>query len=1249
MRFKKTMSAILAATLASSVFATVGAVTASADKAATVDDIDAADFSTYTTYDGNDLGAVYTPAATTFKVWAPTSQNVKLRLYSQGSGAVEGVTIEVDQSENAHKGEKLEEGTKLLGEYPMELDKTTGVWSVKVEGDCKNQYYTYYVENAKNPNGMEVVDIYAKAAGVNGNRGMVVDLDSTDPAGWDSDARQLVDNPTMAQVWEVHVKDFSYDPESGVSEANRGKYLAFTELETTLNNAGDVKTCMNYLKDLGINYVQINPMYDYASVNEATGDDTKFNWGYDPKNYNVPEGSYSSNPYDGNVRINEMKQMIQALHSAGIGVIMDVVYNHTFDSETSWFNLTVPKYYYRYKADGSWSNGSGCGNDTASEREMFKKYMVDSVTYWAEEYHIDGFRFDLMGLHDCDTMDAVRESLDKIDTRIIMYGEGWDMTTATDAKNWAGNKTVLCNQKKVKKVSDRIGFFNDDVRDALKGKAFDDLVSPGFVSGVAVNAGFVYESMMGHHTQNWITQVPGQNVVYSCCHDNQTLWDRLVASDFTAGAAKERYDERREVFVKGNKLAGAIEMTSHGIPFILAGEEFARTKYGDHNSYESSPEINKLDWSRTVEYADIVSYYKGFIQIRNAFPGFTDATHASSDAVVKLEAPAGVVAFDQPNVVDASGNTWSNVIAYFNGSREEAQTVTLPATLAAAGVQGASGDVDGDGSVTSADALTILRNSLELDELTDAQKKSADLDGDGKITSNDALTALRISLGLDSAPVPSGDGDIEFSVIADDQTAGITEIRTVSGTVTIPPCSALILVPKSEYDRVKLQSTAPEQNAELIVRHVDKSTGEEFFRTTLKGVEGQAYTTSQAYDNALEYDLDSIDGAASGKLAKGTTIVTYNYVPYPGGIGTLVVKYVDAEGKSVGGTVKSKARAGDKYTTEPKTIAWYTLTDTPENAEGEYINGEIEVVYTYSKIIKSTEPVESTIHVQLADGADFVPYIYIWEIYDPDKQNMNGTNAGWPGAEMKDADGDGWYEATFQNGGGYNCILNDKNLQTADMFASGDIWVTAHGAANNVTVSTEDPNGDSTPKGTVVVKHVDASGKEITQSKLTGAVGSDYKAEPLSTKRYTLDETKLPENAEGQFSEENIEVVYTYTENEASDVIVHVKADTFTPYIWFWDDNGNVVDGPQAKWPGDKMTDADGDGWFEYTIKTFDTYSWIINDGGTNQTGDHKDEVGDVWIVATSATDKGITVYKEKPADEEPTPLPQDPVEDAPI
>lgn len=1022
MRLKKVLAVALSAALLTSALCSVGSVTASAE--------DTGDYSTYATYSGNDLGATYTKDATTFKLWAPTSTKVTVKLYATGSDSEEGA------------------GESAIDEKEMTFDKETGVWSVKVDGDLKNTYYTYFVVNELNPDGVEVCDIYAKAAGVNGNRAMVVDLDSTDPEGWENDSFARVSEPTDATVWEIHIKDFSYDPESGVSDANRGKYMAFTELETTLRNAGDVKTCMNYLKDLGINYVQINPMYDFGSVDEA-GDDTQFNWGYDPKNYNVPEGSYSSNPYDGNVRINEMKQMIQALHENGIGVIMDVVYNHTYASEDSWFNLTVPGYYYRQTATGAWSNGSGCGNDTASEREMFKNFMVDSVTYWAQEYHIDGFRFDLMGLHDADTMNAVRDALDKIDTNIITYGEGWTMSTTTDKTNWAGEKTTLCTQSKAMRINERIGFFNDDARDALKGKAFDDLLSKGYVSGSTSYAGELLKSIRGHYTNsNWKTQVPGQNVMYSCCHDNQTLWDRLVASEF---GVEGDYESRYEKFVSSNKLAGAITLTSQGIPFMLAGEEFGRTKYGDHNSYRSSPDINMMDWSRVEEYADIVSYYKGLIDIRNNFAAFNDGTRTSGEAITELDAPKGVIAYSLKNLdsalwvptweVDGNKSQWNEVLVYFNGSVDTDYDIELPTAAS-----GLAGDVSGDGRVTIGDVVSICRNIMHLEDLTPAQIKIADIDGDGRLTLVDAVSVQRIMLNLEEAPDINAES--EYVVVANKQTAGLSAIDTVSGTVKLEANSALILVPKSSYDAANLSD---EENAYVVVNHVDKESDEVLYKTTIKGTEGQTYSTQQAKDLLLEYDLDSVSKNVSGTMTAGTTNVYYYYNLYEGGVGTLTVRYVDEKGKDLCAPSVTKARGGTEYSVEPKRFAWMQLDETqmPTNTTGTYVKEGVEVVFHYKE---SEQGENSTIHVKLADGTAFTPCLYIWD-------DVNGTiTKAWPGTKPTDADGDGWYELEFENGGVYNWILNGDGTQTADMKDySGDIWVVADGSASNVTVYTEKP------------------------------------------------------------------------------------------------------------------------------------------------------------------------------------------------
>ncbi|GHU82878.1 hypothetical protein AGMMS50284_5480 [Clostridia bacterium] len=582
-------------------------------------------------YSGNDLGAVYSKASTTFKVWAPTASAVTLNLYKTGSDT--------------------EKGAAKISSSKMQYNSGVGMWSLTEQGDLAGVYYTYTIAADGKEN--EVTDIYAKAVGVNGNRGMVVDLESTNPKNWDADKLVLLEQQTDAVVWEIHVRDFSNQKESGISEANRGKYLAFTETNTTLNNEGNIPTCINYLKKLGITHVQINPFYDFGSIDESK-DNGDYNWGYDPKNYNVPEGSYSSNPYDGNVRINETKQMIQALHNANIGVIMDVVYNHTYTGEDSFFNMTVPNYYYRINQFGEWSNGSACGNDTASERKMFRKFMVDSVTYWAKEYHLDGFRFDLMGLHDIETMNEIRSELDKIDKRIIIYGEAWNLYSETDAD--------LAYQRNIDQLGNRVAAFNDGMRDAIKGSNFD-IYGKGFVQGASTK--WYMQDGIVAATDQWAA-TPSNTVTYASCHDNFTLYDKLTASvkgkDFP-------FKNRDEQLVKMNKLAAASIFTSQGMPFILAGEELARSKDGDDNSYISSPELNQIDWTNLTKFGDLTAYYTGLIELRKAFAPLRDSTKTTINNIKFFENTDNrIVAYSIDNKLNQ--NEWQKIICIFNSDTQ---------------------------------------------------------------------------------------------------------------------------------------------------------------------------------------------------------------------------------------------------------------------------------------------------------------------------------------------------------------------------------------------------------------------------------------------------------------------------------------------------------------------------------------------------------------------------------------------------
>lgn len=592
-------------------------------------------------YNGDDLGAIYTPESTTFKVWSPTASEVSLNLYKTGNDS--------------------EDGAEKLASSAMNYDETNGVWSITVEGDLKNVYYTYSVKNGDTVN--ETVDIYTKAVGVNGDRGMVVDLDSTDPENWDSDKRVLPDSPTEAIVWEVHIRDFSNQSNSGISEEHRGKFLAFTEKGTVLEESDNIPTGIDYLKKLGVTHVQINPLCDFGTIDEINSDIDDYNWGYDSKNYNVPEGSYSTNPYDGNVRINELKQMIQALHNAGIGVIMDVVYNHTYAREYSFFNRTVPYYYYRMDDDGKWLEYSACENDTASDHAMYSKYMVDSVYYWASEYHIDGFRFDLMGLHDIETMKNIRKKLNTIDEKIIMYGEAWNLGSIDDVE--------LAIQKNIPKI-DGVAAFNDGIRDALKGDNFE-AVEKGFVQGegnpVEIKNGIVAA------TNEW-AETPADTVTYTSCHDNMTFYDKLVASVYGTQDTS-LYRKRDEQLVAMNKLGAACVLTSQGMSFFLAGEEMARSKDGDHNSYISSPQLNQLDWNNLTKFGDLTAYYAGLIQLRKSYAPFTDSTNTTIDSMTIFEnTDKRVVGFMMENKLKADSQ-WDKVVCIYNSDTERDIEVQL--------------------------------------------------------------------------------------------------------------------------------------------------------------------------------------------------------------------------------------------------------------------------------------------------------------------------------------------------------------------------------------------------------------------------------------------------------------------------------------------------------------------------------------------------------------------------------------------
>ncbi len=574
----------------------------------------------------------YSPKATTFQL--TTSPDVKK------------VNVVITDNDSDTAGQ-LVKSMKRVG---------AGKWKLTVKNDLKGKYYVFSVYNQEQPD--ITPGLFAKAVGVNGKRGAIVDLKDTDPEGWADDVRPALKNPCDLVIYEMHHRDFSMDLSSGIK--NKGKFLALTE-----------PAAIDHLRRLGVNAIHILPSFDFASIDESKPDVAQYNWGYDPLNYNVPEGSYSTNAADPKVRIREFKQMVQALHKAGIRVILDVVYNHTFDINGSNFQKTYPDYYFRKTAEGKYSDGSGCGNETASDKQLMRDFMKESVEYWVKEYHIDGFRFDLMGIHDIETMNEIHDVVSKIDPSIYIYGEGWS------AGSCAYPQEKLAMKANARELNG-IGAFSDEMRDALRGPFSDD-TKGGFLAGVPGQEESIKFGIAGaiSHPQIDMTKVnysktawtnePSQMVAYVSCHDDMCLTDRLRASIPYIGD-----DE----LIRLDLLAQTAVFTSQGVPFILAGEEMLRDKKGVHNSFRSPDSINRLDWNNLKRYPQVFDYYSGLISLRKQHPAFR---MGSADEVRKhlvfLDAPAGVVAYQLKD--NAGGDSWKNIIVILN-SQKTPQTVNVP-------------------------------------------------------------------------------------------------------------------------------------------------------------------------------------------------------------------------------------------------------------------------------------------------------------------------------------------------------------------------------------------------------------------------------------------------------------------------------------------------------------------------------------------------------------------------------------------
>ncbi len=592
---------------------------------------DSADFAAKYTYTGNDLGNTYTAQNTKFKVWAPTASNVSLLTFPSVNG---GAATEI----------------------PMTAD-VNGTWVTTLPGDQNGLVYMYRVTVSGTTN--DAVDPYVRATTINGLRGVVVDLSKTNPIGWNNVKPKFSGNPTDASIYELHVRDLSIDPSSGVPAAHKGKYLAFTDIKTSYKG---VPTGVAHIKSIGVTHVELLPIFDFQSVDEAV---PTFNWGYDPQNFNVPEGSYSTDPANPTTRITELKSAIQSMHNQGLRVIMDVVYHHVFNANTYSESLIVPGYFFRTDSSGNLTNGSGVGNDVADERPMVSKFINDSFKYWATEYHMDGFRIDQMGQMSINTVNQARKNLSAIDPTILMLGEGWYGSSSLPSSSAA-------TQGNIAQIPG-VAAFNDQIRDGAKGPVFDPsakgFVSGSFVRALDVKAGIVGNtSYNGTLTNTWTTGAPGQAINYVESHDNQTLFDKLKASATGASAA---------TIIKMDQMSAAIVYLSQGVPFIQAGQEFLRSKGGDGNSYNSGDAVNSLKWSTLPTNISVNNYYKGLIAIRNSHPAFRLATTASIKSnLTFLPTLDGVVAFSLNGA--KSKDSWKKIVVAFNATTIS-QSVLLPA------------------------------------------------------------------------------------------------------------------------------------------------------------------------------------------------------------------------------------------------------------------------------------------------------------------------------------------------------------------------------------------------------------------------------------------------------------------------------------------------------------------------------------------------------------------------------------------
>lgn len=1057
-------------------------------------------------YTGDDLGCTYTKEKTTFKVWSPEATKVTLKRYATGSDG--------------------ESGAKDLGSVEMTKgDK--GVWSCTVEGDIVNTYYTYDTVIG-GVTYKDAVDIYAKAVGVNGNRGMVVDLDSTDPDNWDEDydSKREAMKISEISVWEVHIRDFSIDVSSGVSSENRGKYKAFTETGTTINGEGRVSTCVDYLKELGVTHVQLMPMYDYASVDETkvtTSLGSNYNWGYDPKNYNAPEGSYASDPYDGNVRIKEMKEMIQALHDAGIKVIMDVVYNHTYETRNSNFTKLMPDYYY--KLDGSqYNNQSGCGNATRSTAAMYNKFMRESLLYWAEEYHIDGFRFDLMGIHDYNTMNQIRQDMDKTfgEDTIILYGEGWTATAADSDGAWKGNES---------KLDADIGFFNDQVRDAIKGEhKFDGTIgfvqtnytSGSYLQGDGENRKWpdnVFGGIMGSVGKSggewwmwrpWWSKSSNSVIAYCSAHDNLTLWDKL-----TEGFDKQ-YNSTNDKMLRMNKMAGAVTLVSHGGYFMQAGEEFARTKNGDDNSYASSDKVNKIDWTRVSTYSNIQKYYEGMLEIRQVFSGFeqeytrsSDNWHPNGFNMEWLSTDAtGISAFTMTN---STSGEWNKIGIIINNTEQDTTYKLGSGTwvvIADGNTAGLTKIAEYDGSSVKAagksvvvavpkdtfdanpDVAKLLRKNQETNH---APTISIDTDSTIEVEPNSKVTIQVSAKDADGDKVTLSASDLPDGAEFDATTGVFTWDSATKGTHTVTFTATDGTAKSSKEVTIKV-SSATASLEELVAEIEDANLSKDDF------TEQVFFDLQTALDNAKNLIEQSNPSEEDYRKASNALQNAYDKVKEEKTARENLATYA--------ATAKKEIENADS------SVDTNLLKDAKEvlqEAETLLSGTAKAMAYTFAKdnltdsVNALAMEVESGIHVSTSFTN---PHIYIWTGTGNSATKLAGE---WPGTPLTKKDSDGNYFYELPSVDSYNIVINDgkdSKKQTQDMTADkGSILITVADSSSSTS------DGNSIYTGKVEKVSDGGSAPEITKESLNSVIetAKKYDSEDYTEDSYEALETQITE------------------------------------------------------------------------------------------------------------------------------------------